>query len=171
MYSSNILNCQESVTILNACTKEVWKRIECTTYIIIIIIIIKDVINWLKLNTFRPCVPNAYFSATTYFFSQILLYSCVLFKISIGSRLVRRVICSLPPLIKDQEVSGCMLFLASWLCVSRGLLGANGLWFVQHAGSESLLIWELVLVKSVLDKNLWICIYYLWTITVLRYDK
>ena len=32
MYSNNILNFQESMTILNACTKKVWKRIECTTY-------------------------------------------------------------------------------------------------------------------------------------------
>ena len=29
MYSNNILNCQESTRILNACTKKVWKRIEC----------------------------------------------------------------------------------------------------------------------------------------------
>ena len=33
MYSNNILNFQESTTILNACTKKVWKLIECTTYL------------------------------------------------------------------------------------------------------------------------------------------
>ena len=33
MYSDNILNSQESMTILNACTKKVWKPIEGTTYI------------------------------------------------------------------------------------------------------------------------------------------
>ena len=33
MYSNNIVNFQESTTILNACTKKVWKPIECTTYI------------------------------------------------------------------------------------------------------------------------------------------
>ena len=33
MYSNNILNFQESTTILNACTKKVWKVIESTTYI------------------------------------------------------------------------------------------------------------------------------------------
>ena len=33
MYSNNILNIQESTTILNACTRKVWKLIECTTYI------------------------------------------------------------------------------------------------------------------------------------------
>ena len=33
MYSNNILNFQESTTSLNACTKKVWKLIECTTYI------------------------------------------------------------------------------------------------------------------------------------------
>ena len=33
MYSNNILNCQDSATILNACTKKVWKLIEFTTYL------------------------------------------------------------------------------------------------------------------------------------------
>ena len=33
MYSNNILNYQESTTILNAWTKKVWKLIEFTTYI------------------------------------------------------------------------------------------------------------------------------------------
>ena len=33
MYNNNILNFQESPTILNACTKEIWKLIEFTTYI------------------------------------------------------------------------------------------------------------------------------------------
>ena len=32
MYSNSILNFQESMTILNACTKKVWKIIEGTTY-------------------------------------------------------------------------------------------------------------------------------------------
>ena len=32
MYSNNIVNFQESTTILNACKKRVWKLIECTTY-------------------------------------------------------------------------------------------------------------------------------------------
>ena len=33
MYSNNILNFQESTTILNACTKKAWRLIECTTYV------------------------------------------------------------------------------------------------------------------------------------------
>ena len=33
MCSNNIVNFQESMTILNACTKNVWKLIECTTYL------------------------------------------------------------------------------------------------------------------------------------------
>ena len=33
MYSNKILNFQESTTILNACTKKVWKPIEGTTYV------------------------------------------------------------------------------------------------------------------------------------------
>ena len=32
MYSNNIVNFQESMTVLNACTKKVWKLIEGTTY-------------------------------------------------------------------------------------------------------------------------------------------
>ena len=32
MYSNNILNFQESTTIVNACAKKVWKLIEYTTY-------------------------------------------------------------------------------------------------------------------------------------------
>ena len=33
MYSNNLLDFQESTTILNACTKNVWNLIEGTTYI------------------------------------------------------------------------------------------------------------------------------------------
>ena len=33
IYSNNILNFQESMTILNACTKKVWKLIEGTSYL------------------------------------------------------------------------------------------------------------------------------------------
>ena len=33
MYSNNILNFQESTSILNACSKQVWKLIECPSYI------------------------------------------------------------------------------------------------------------------------------------------
>ena len=33
MHSNNIMNFQESMTILNACTKKVWKLTECTAYI------------------------------------------------------------------------------------------------------------------------------------------
>ena len=37
MYSNNIVNFQESTTMLNACTKKVWELIEATTYIYIYI--------------------------------------------------------------------------------------------------------------------------------------
>ena len=33
LYSKNLLNFQEFTTILNACTKKVWKLIDCTTYV------------------------------------------------------------------------------------------------------------------------------------------
>ena len=36
MYSNNIVNFQVSTTILNACTKKVWKLIEYTTYVLIV---------------------------------------------------------------------------------------------------------------------------------------
>ena len=34
MYSNNIVNFQESTTILNGHTKNVWKLIECTSYLL-----------------------------------------------------------------------------------------------------------------------------------------
>ena len=34
MYDNNILNFQESTTILNACIKKVWKLIKGTSYIL-----------------------------------------------------------------------------------------------------------------------------------------
>ena len=37
MYSNNLVNFQESTTILSVYTKKVWKLIECTTYIYIYI--------------------------------------------------------------------------------------------------------------------------------------
>ena len=36
MYSNNIVNSQESTTILNACTKKVWKLIEYTMYLLLV---------------------------------------------------------------------------------------------------------------------------------------
>ena len=39
IYSNDILNFQMSMTILNACTKKVWKLIECTMYVYIYIYI------------------------------------------------------------------------------------------------------------------------------------
>ena len=33
MYNNDVVNFQESTTILNACTKKVWKLIVCTTYL------------------------------------------------------------------------------------------------------------------------------------------
>ena len=35
MYSNNILNFQESTTILYACPNKVWELIECTTYLVL----------------------------------------------------------------------------------------------------------------------------------------
>ena len=41
MYNNNIVNFQESTTILNDCTKNVWKLIEATTYFFNIIFTVK----------------------------------------------------------------------------------------------------------------------------------
>ena len=51
MYTNNIENFQESTTILNACTKKVWKLIECTTYILKKWSKYKD----LEIDTERKC--------------------------------------------------------------------------------------------------------------------
>ena len=55
MYSNNILNFQESTTILNACTKKVWKLIECTTYFVKLNVnFVKFNVNFVKLNVNVP---------------------------------------------------------------------------------------------------------------------
>ena len=56
MYCNNILNFQESPTILNACTKKVWKLIECTTYIIKDII--KDIIKYVIPNVIKDIIKD-----------------------------------------------------------------------------------------------------------------
>ena len=38
MYSNNLLTFQEPTTILNVCTKKVWKLIECTTIVLTFIL-------------------------------------------------------------------------------------------------------------------------------------
>ena len=43
MYSNNIVNIQESTTILNACTKKIWELIEGTTNIYIYFIKLKTI--------------------------------------------------------------------------------------------------------------------------------
>ena len=130
-------------------------------------------ISLLKLNIFQPCVSNTCFSATTYFF-PLTVISSILVKISKGSQKVRRehiyiyiYICSLPPPDKDREVSGSVLFLASWLYI--GLLGTNGLWLVQHVDSKRFLNMELELGKSIFDKNLYTYIH--TTYEPLKIDK
>ena len=40
MYSNNIVNFQESTTILNACIKKIWKLIEYTRYVHIYIFVL-----------------------------------------------------------------------------------------------------------------------------------
>ena len=45
MYSSNIVNFQESMPILNVCTKKVWNLIDCTAYIYIYIVIHRQTVS------------------------------------------------------------------------------------------------------------------------------
>ena len=63
-YSNNILNFQESMTILNACTKKGWKPIECTTYMIIVL-----VIRYINEISFRVKVYNKKMKILLIFFN------------------------------------------------------------------------------------------------------
>ena len=65
MYSNNILNFQESTTILTASTKKVWKPIECTTYIYIYIYI------YIYCNGISQC-PSKSWEVTIYTVSTAL---------------------------------------------------------------------------------------------------
>ena len=65
MYSNNILNSQESTTILNAHTKKVWKCIVCTSYIYIYIVINRQTVSlyrnssvWLDASSWDRNPPN-----------------------------------------------------------------------------------------------------------------
>ena len=51
MYSNNILNFQVPTTILNACTKKVWKLIEGTTYIWFFFVWFNGISSLLVINT------------------------------------------------------------------------------------------------------------------------
>ena len=59
MYSNNILNFQESTTILNVCTKKVWTLIECSTYSLSCPLSIN------KFYKFFNCVHFIYYSRLT----------------------------------------------------------------------------------------------------------
>ena len=48
MYSNNILNFQESTTILNAHTKKVWKLIVCTSYYMMVTSKMQDMLHALE---------------------------------------------------------------------------------------------------------------------------
>ena len=55
MYSNNIVNFQESTTILNAHTKKVWKLIVCTSYIEILDnFLILSIENWFRDEVIFP---------------------------------------------------------------------------------------------------------------------
>ena len=73
MYSNNILNVQESSTILNACTKKkVWKLIEGTTYTytyIYIYIIVRWVVSTFGKSLFKV--------GTSIFRGAVILRSCI----------------------------------------------------------------------------------------------
>ena len=57
MYSNNILNFQESTTILNACTKKVWNLNEFTTY----------------LKTVCCCLDHIYIYIYIYIYTKIIV--------------------------------------------------------------------------------------------------
>ena len=64
MYSNNILNFQESTTILNARTKKVWKLIECTTYIPLVLELFSR-----RIIIKKTIIPQISFEISCAFFS------------------------------------------------------------------------------------------------------
>ena len=63
MYSNNILNFQESMTILNACTKKVWKLFEGTSYI-------SQHTSELQFTIWEPLIKNITFIFEDYIFDR-----------------------------------------------------------------------------------------------------
>ena len=101
------------------------------SFIYIVIIIVqfitgyKNVIILLKLNIFRSCVSNTRVSAVP----KVTLperYNPRLLK-NKRNRLVRIGIYFLLPQDTAQEMSGCILSLTGWICVSRGLVSVSSL--------------------------------------------
>ena len=78
IYSNNILNFQESTTILNACTKKVWKLIECTTYIANYILSLKLFCFLIKVIHKTGNLLNAPY---IYIYIYIFVYLCLLVSI------------------------------------------------------------------------------------------
>ena len=69
MYSNNIVNFQESTTILNACTKKVWKPIECNTYVLVLYCYCpqqnnRNIKNWKKMVD--SCIRALHLKKTSY---------------------------------------------------------------------------------------------------------
>ena len=69
MYSNNILNFQVSTTILNACTKRVWKLIECTT-------LLKNKGNFVWIKIFILC--RRVFQLRYFICRQVFLFKIIL---------------------------------------------------------------------------------------------
>ena len=67
MYSNNILNFQESTTILNARTKKVWKLIECTTYIPLVLELFSR-----RIIIKKTIIPQISFEISCAFFPQMM---------------------------------------------------------------------------------------------------
>ena len=58
MYSNNILNFQESTTILNARTKKVWKLSECTRILLVTFLNDPELISLLTVKYFQVFLSN-----------------------------------------------------------------------------------------------------------------
>ena len=74
MYSNNIVNFQECTTILNACTKKIWKPIECTTYHLVV----WSSFNLLN-NNFYPMVPSIVLFFDLFSISDYNIINCYIF--------------------------------------------------------------------------------------------
>ena len=84
MYSNNILNFQESMTILNACTKKVWKLIEGTTYFFIYLWQRKEAEGTLQKQLPTPTMPIIAIMANAPAQAETLIHSLERAATSIG---------------------------------------------------------------------------------------
>ena len=58
MYSNHILDFQESMTVLNAHSKNIWKLIVCTSYVLVCSRVVDDIKAWCKICNYSQSFPR-----------------------------------------------------------------------------------------------------------------